>query len=112
MDDAQLLLFRWGTEEYGVSTAKVAAVTGKVWINRPPLPAVDEDDLGGLTKNIPIVCQDGDNQRMIIMHANGIQIALIVDEVTGVVSQNAAAAATAATFKIWRIRGGTISPDD
>ena len=76
MDNIRLLRFRWQTKEYGVLVKDIIGIARWSWLNglanygKPtPLLGVRED------------LYTGDNKYAIIMNVNGIEMALIVDDI-------------------------------
>ena len=111
MNDTQLLIFRWRGEEYGVPVEDVIGVTGNIWIDLLAIPRYVEEIINIQGKLLPVLdvragLKAGNNKLELIMQSNGVQFAIMVDEVvkvTGVDNVNGPLAGTAiATFKIWQ----------
>lgn len=109
MDDIRLLQFRWETKEYGVAVKDVIGITGRSWVNGLANSGDVERIINSQGKPIPILCmqagfEPGDNKHAIIMHANGIQIVLIVDEIIKITElmDEVVLGATQASFKLWQ----------
>lgn len=94
MDEIRLLIFRRGAEEYGVPVDDVIGIIGDKRVNRLVIPRCVEKMINLQGKPIPIQEMGtglitGDNKLTLIIHSNGAEIAIIVDEVikvTGVVN--------------------------
>lgn len=112
MEETQLLVFRWGVERYGVPVQLVNGILynmqavgmsmsrsteGALHLQGMPNPLADRS-AGFETK---------DNQRAILLHSNGVQIVLIVDEVIKEIrlidGDEAEIGATIAPFQLWKL---------
>ena len=111
MADTQLLIFRWRGEEYGVPVEDIIGVTGKIWVDMLSIPRYVEEIINIKGKLLPVMdvragLKAGDNKLELIMQSNGVQFAIMVDEVvkvTGVHQSNELLPGVAiATFKIWQ----------
>jgi len=111
MDEARLLIFRWGAKEYGISVAAEIGVIGKTSVNRRTISEHVEESSSLQGRPIPILDVDvdfktEDNKFAIIIQSNGVQFAIMVDEVIKVIevpnSNEELSGAETATFKIWQ----------
>ncbi len=107
MQEEQIVVFRWGGEEYAVSVKDISGVA----VNARGIRRVTEEWRGRPDALIPILpIREGYNDRedykpVILMHAAGISIALAVDEVVKVTKREMGpSTAIPAVFRIWRIR--------
>jgi len=112
MDELQILIFRWGIEEYGISVEDVGGVIKKTWGGSRMVAAEINGGEKPQGTTIPILgsligSDDVYDKHAILMHCNGVHIALIVDEVirvTGLDHGKQAAGASVGTFRIWHVR--------
>lgn len=86
MEGTQLLIFRCGTEKYGVSVEDVKGIVSNTGINELPIVVNGAGTIPLQGKSIPILGVDvgltnGQNNSRIITYVNGVQILIIVDEV-------------------------------
>lgn len=87
MEGTQLLIFRCGTEKYGVSVEDVKGIISNKGINGLSIVGNVAGTIPLQGQSIPISGVDvggfarGENKSAIITHVNGVQILIIVDEV-------------------------------
>jgi len=117
MAEEQLVLFRLGTEEYGIPISQVREIIQ--YEGATPLPRIPEFmegiiNLRGkviavieLAKRFGIASCDASDRRAVIVETGGQEIGVIVDEVTGVMTleDNAIEVASTMTVSNNYIRG-------
>jgi chemotaxis signal transduction protein len=113
----KLLKLRWSSEEYGVPVNDVSGIIRNAWASPLPISQNYKACCTSPGGPLPLIGPDIRNtdwghKRTVIMHSNGIQMALIVDQILDVIGLNEGDAkhgAQKATFKIWRLvpRRGT-----
>ncbi len=112
MDDIRVLQFRLGSETYSVPVDEVGAVLQSNRLSR--LPQNDSSDVSEsidqnnrfiqvLDSQAILAARDG--MTTIILHVNGMQVALVVDEVIKEVNldKNSIQNSTIAPFTIWKV---------
>lgn len=113
MNETQLLIFRWGAKEYGVSAEDVIGVAGNTWMNRLAVLGCVEEIINQQGKSIRILdvpagIKTEDKKLALLMHSNGVQIVIMVDEVikiTGLADVNELVLGTTiATIRIWQFK--------
>lgn len=109
MDDTKLLIFRSGSHKYGVPIEAVSAVIGITGGERPSVPAA-----------LPLIPLAGGcrkaGQALIILHIDGIQLALVVDKIIKVTSlatdANHAPKTAVGAFRFYRFPTARRHPDN
>jgi len=111
MDENCILRFRWSGKEYGVPAGDVQGIIGKA--GAISLPS-DDTQISNITlaqAAIPVLEYPTWSMRineksLILLHSNGVQVGLIVDEVIDVTTQSLAEQSGTihkARFEIWRV---------
>jgi chemotaxis signal transduction protein len=108
MEETRLLLFCLKSEEYGVPVEDVSGIVRGAGINE--LSPRRSEESHGLQDRIPVLdawegLTIGAGKTALILNFNGIQVALVVDEVTKEVKleENALKSATIGIFTLWKI---------
>lgn len=109
MDEKRLLLFRWGSEEFGVPVEDVTGVVRGMKINGPAQKGAQgamQEDGAILALDSRAGLEAGEEKTAIILHVKGIQMALIVDEAIREekLPQSVVRKLTKASFAIWKMR--------
>lgn len=95
MEETQLLIFRSGSEKYGIPIEDVSGIIANAGVNGLSM-------VGELERAVDT--QSGEKKSAIIAHMNGVQILIIVDEIIQerkLVSREAESDATITSLQIW-----------
>jgi len=112
MEEKQLLVFRCGDDEYGIPVEDVCEVIGDAWLNGLPVLGIPENGRNLWSRPISIMKlyagrKKGNHNRIIVTQSNGIQFAILVDEVLRVIKAPVSGGPTPypniANFKIWNL---------
>jgi chemotaxis signal transduction protein len=98
VEEMRLLRFRWGNNEYGIPVEDLAGVVE--WPMNGPAKSDPPIPILGLQAGIRI----GNNKQALILNDQGVEIALIVDEVLEIaeLADTVATIGLQACFRIWR----------